>query len=108
MKYALLTAAALGLTVMVAHAEQTWTGAISDTVCGAKHESGGEMGEAMNDHDCTLACVKGGSTFVFVTDGRVYKIANQDFADVRTHAGESVKLRGEMKGDTITVSGIQP
>lgn len=98
----------LAAAASVLGAEQSWTGAISDDMCKTKHESGGEMGAAMNDHDCTLACVKGGSKFVFVSDGKVYRIANQEFAGVRAHAGEKVTLTGELKGDTITVTSIKP
>jgi hypothetical protein len=58
------------------------------------------------DRDCTLACAKAGGKYVFVTDGKVYNIANQDDAALQTHAGHTVNLTGEMKGDTITVSKI--
>jgi hypothetical protein len=37
----------------------------------------------------------------------VLKIANQDNADLEKHAGHTVRLTGEMKGDTITVSKIE-
>jgi hypothetical protein len=36
----------------------------------------------------------------------VYSIANQDFANLQTYAGYTVRLTGEMKGDTITVSNV--
>lgn len=102
-------AAALVLLSSTAFAAgQSWTGTISDNMCKAKHESGGEMGAAMTDHDCTLACVKGGSKFVLLADGRVYRIANQDFGDVRAHAGEKVTLTGELVGDSINVTSVTP
>jgi len=83
--------------------EQTWTGAISDKMCGADHK---KMGGKMSDRDCTLACAKGGSPYVLVSDGKVYVLANHD-ADLMTHAGHTVKLTGELKGDTIRVSKIE-
>jgi hypothetical protein len=43
---------------------------------------------------------------VFVSDGSVYKIDNQEFAGLPVHAGHTVTLGGDMKGDTITVSKI--
>jgi hypothetical protein len=43
---------------------------------------------------------------VFVSGGKVYKIENQDLALLQEHAGHTVQLTGEMKGDTITVSKI--
>ena len=87
-------------------ADQTWTGKISDSKCGATHAAG-EHGKKMTDRACTEACVKGGAKYVFASKGKVYQIANQDDADLMTHAGHTVKLTGEMKGDSITVSKIQ-
>lgn len=57
--------------------------------------------------DCTIACVKDGSKYVFVTGGKVFKIANQDFSSLRTHAGETVTLTGQLKEETITVAKIE-
>ena len=103
----------VGLLVMTASAmsasaaEQTWTGKISDSNCGATHKSAAEHGgKAMTDRQCAQACVKSGATYVFVNDGNVYKIQNQDFAGLPVHAGHTVTLKGEMKGDTINVSSI--
>lgn len=87
-------------------AEQTWTGQISDSLCGAKHEEAAEGQGKMPDRDCTLACVRGGSKFVLMSDGKMYQIANQDVADLKTHAGHKVKITGEMKNDAIVVSKI--
>ena len=88
-------------------AEQTWTGQISDSLCGAKHEEAAEGQGKMPDRDCTLACVRGGSKFVLVTDGKIVPIANQDLADLQTHAGHKVKMTGELKDGAITVSRIE-
>ena len=60
----------------------------------------------MPDRDCTEACVRGGSKYVFVSDRKVYRIANQQHADLAAHAGRAVKLTGDMSGTTITVSKI--
>jgi hypothetical protein len=87
-------------------AEKTWTGAISDSKCGAKHMTGAEHGAKMSDRDCTEACIKGGAKYVFVSKGKVYNIDNQDYAGLPEHAGHTVKLTGEMTGDTIKVSNI--
>ena len=62
----------------------------------------------MTDKDCTLACVKAGGKFVFVQGGMVYKIGNQDFADLQEYAGDTVRLTGDKSGNTITVSKIEP
>ena len=85
----------------------TWEGQISDSACGASHNKMlSSHADLKTDRDCTLACIKGGSKYVFVTEGKVYKIDNQTFADLEKQAGEKVKLTGDLKGDTITVSKI--
>ena len=107
MKHLLAIGAAALLSVTAFAAEQTWTGQISDSACNKKHEEAAEGQGKMPDRDCTLACVRGGSLFVFVSDGKVYQIANQKNGDVAAHAGHTVKLTGELKGDAITVSKIE-
>ncbi len=88
-------------------ADQTWTGKISDSMCGGKHKKMAEHGATkMADRDCTMACVKEGGKYVFVRKGKVYKIDNQDFAALQEYGGHMVQLTGEMTGDTIKVSNI--
>jgi hypothetical protein len=89
-------------------ADQTWTGKISDSMCGATHKKTAEHGTSkISDRDCTLACIKGGGKYVFVRKGTVYHIDNQDYAGLQEYAGETVRLTGEMTGDTIKVSNIE-
>jgi hypothetical protein len=88
-------------------AEQTWTGKISDSACNVKHEEAAEGQGIMADRECTQACVRGGSKYVLVVDGKVLPIANQDHKDLATHAGHTVKMTGELKGNAITVSKIE-
>jgi hydrogenase maturation factor len=90
-------------------ADQTWTGKISDSMCGASHKSATEHGgKKMSDRDCSLACVKDHQAkYVFVHNGKVLNIANQDAAGLEEHAGHTVKLTGTLNGDTITVSKIE-
>jgi hypothetical protein len=88
-------------------AEQTWSGKISDSACGAKHEEAAEGNGVMPDRECTQACIRGGSKYVLVVDKQVFQIANQDFKDLAAHAGHAVRLTGELNGKTITVSKIE-
>jgi len=74
------------------------TGYISDSKCGAK-------GERDEHADCAVKCVKGGAAPVFVSDGKVYKIA--DAAKVQDHIGHKVTITGEVKGDTIQVQEVK-
>jgi hypothetical protein len=111
MKSALKSLCCIGLLVGLATfaqaAEQTWTGKISDSMCGASHaKMMAQHPDAKTDRDCTLACVKDGGKYVFFSSGKVYNIENQDLALLQEHAGHTVQLTGEMKGDTITVSKI--
>jgi uncharacterized protein YcnI len=82
---------------------RTWTGAISDKMCGADHT---KMGGKLSDRDCTLACAKGGAPYVLVADGQVFQLTN-DEADLRTHAGHNVVITGDLNGDTINVSKVE-
>ena len=106
MKKAIL---AMALMVAVAAtgsaAPETWTGKISDEHCGAKHQQ--MEGKKMSDRECTEVCVKSAAKYVFVAKDKVYQIADQKDAALATHAGHTVLLTGEMKGDTITVSKIE-
>lgn len=87
-------------------ADQSWTGKISDSMCGAKHQAA-EHDKKMSEADCTKACVKGGAKYVLVHEGKMTPIANQDFAGLEEHAGQMVKVSGEMTGDSIKVSKIE-
>jgi hypothetical protein len=103
----ILSAALLMSTTGAFAAEQTWAGKISDSACGAKHEEAAEGQGVMADRDCTQACIRGGSKYVLVVDGKVMQIANQDNKDLATHAGHAVKMTGELKGNAIVVSKIE-
>jgi hypothetical protein len=103
----LLAALLLASPALSFAAEQTWTGKIADSACGAKHEEAAEGQGVMADRECTQACVRGGSKYVLVVDGKVMQIANQDNKDLAVHAGHLVKMTGELKGSAITVSKIE-
>lgn len=104
-----LSIVAFGMILASAYnlaAEQTWTGTISDSLCKMKHEVG-EGEEPLSDADCTRACVRGGSRLVFLRDGAVLEIANQDHPDLRPLAGIPVRLTGTLQGSAITVTRIE-
>ena len=107
MRIAFLLSALLLTLPAAPSAEQTWSGKIADSACGAKHEEAAENQGVMADRECTQACVRGGSKYVLVVDGKVFQIANQDNVDLATHAGHAVKMTGELKGNSITVSKIE-
>ena len=94
-------------------ADQTWTGRISDDKCGASHD---QMIAASNkelhtisgaaEHDCTLACIKDAAKYVFITNGKVYKIANQSLPALPQYAGQPLQVSGDLQGETITISKV--
>ena len=47
-------------------ANQTWTGQITENMCGADHSAMSSGGQKVDSHDCTLTCVKGGAKFAFL------------------------------------------
>ena len=79
-----------------------WTGYIADATCAGKTPDK----VASADHAaCAARCIKGGSPAVLVSDGKVYKIANQD--KVVAHAGHKVTITGTSDEDTITVESVK-
>jgi uncharacterized lipoprotein YehR (DUF1307 family) len=103
---------ALGVVVSVSAsaqkpAEQTWKGKISDSMCKATHPAGEHDGKKTTEADCTAMCIKKGAKYVFVSEGKVYELANQSSKQIASHAGHEVELTGVMKGDTITASVLK-
>ena len=112
MKTFLALSAAILLGITVFPAEQTWSGEISDSACGVTHPedpdaAGGGTPGAPDSRECTEACVRGGSSYIFVSKGTIYQIANQKDPALATHAGHAVKLTGELTDKTITVSKVE-
>jgi hypothetical protein len=80
-----------------------WKGAISEEHCGAKHVDG-----SAGAQKCVTACVKGKNAApVFVTDGKVVKIAEASKAKVMDHLGHKVIVTGKLDGDTVTIDDIK-
>jgi hypothetical protein len=96
-----LASAALFAASVLAAADGSWTGYISDDMCGPKnaHEGGAE---------CTTKCVtEHGAKYVFVNDGdkKVYAIDPQD--KVAAHAGHHVVVKGTVDGSTLKLTSIE-
>jgi sirohydrochlorin ferrochelatase len=107
-KLVMLAAAVLFATApALVAADKTWNGVISDAKCNGKHSKAEHGSQTDSDHDCVSKCVAGGSKYVFVSGGKTYQIANQDYAGLKDHGGHRVALSGEMKDDSITVSKIE-
>lgn len=101
--FALLTLlVASGLTVSSAFAAgKTFTGTVSDAMCGAKH-----MGDPAS---CTRACVGKGSKYALVVGDKVYTLETSDKAALDTldkQAGAKVTVTGTEKDNAIEVSKV--
>jgi len=105
-KFVLFAAAILFAAAPAMAEEKTWNGVLSDSKCAGTHAKAEHGSQADSDHDCATKCVAGGAKHVFVSGGKTYEIANQDFAGLKDHQGHSIALTGEMKGESITVSKI--
>jgi tricorn protease-like protein len=101
-----LAMAISGVMSMPITAEQTWTGKISDSACNAKHQEAAENEGVMPDKECTEACVRGGSLYVLIADGKVFQIANQKNAGFAVASNQGVRSR-RAENKTITISRIE-
>ena len=79
---------------------QTFSGAVSDSMCGKKHMMGGS-----SDAQCTRACVKDGSDYVLVDGDKVYTLKG-DKAAIDKFAGQQATVTGKLNGQTIQVASI--
>lgn len=98
---AALLLAGLFSVAIAADKPQTWSGEVSDAMCGAKH-----MGPAA---DCTRGCVAKGSKYALVVADKVYTLETTDKAALATLsklAGDKAKVTGVANGDTIQVSSV--
>ncbi|HWJ47332.1 MAG TPA: hypothetical protein VNS62_06755 [Candidatus Udaeobacter sp.] len=93
----------VGLAVSSAFAAgKTYTGTVSDAMCGAKH-----MGAAA---ECTRGCVKKGSKYALVVGDKVYALETSDKAALDTldkQAGAKATVTGTEKDNTITVTAVK-
>ncbi|MGA7907972.1 MAG: hypothetical protein WCA16_11245 [Candidatus Sulfotelmatobacter sp.] len=96
----------VGLTLPSAFAAKgkTFTGKVSDAMCGAKHQMAGD------DAGCTRACVAKGAKYALVVGDKVYTLDTTDKAALATldkQAGADASVTGTENGDTITVSSVK-
>ena len=98
----LLTITLMIVTAVASAAPQSFTGVLSDSMCGAKHMIPGKT-----DTECTRECVKANSKYALVVDQKVYALAGS-LDGAPSLAGKRVQVTGEKSGDTITVKSISP
>lgn len=77
------------------------TGYVSESHCGAKHDS-----VSAANTKCIQACLKGGSSPVLVSNGKVMKFDSDSAEKAKAYAGDNVKIDGTMDGDMIKINSI--
>lgn len=77
----------------------SFVGTVSDSMCGMKHAHASTAAAA-----CVKKCVAGGSTYVLVSHGKVYKVDQQD--QFAPYAGRMVRVEGTATGDSIAVTSV--
>jgi hypothetical protein len=99
----------VGLIALVAlspaQKTQTFTGAITDSMCATEGHASMQMGPT--DGDCTRACVLSHGAYYVLLDGKnVYTLSDQQTPE--KFAGEKVRVVGtlDVKTQTIQVASI--
>ncbi len=83
--------------------DQTFTGEISDAMCGAEHMMKGSKAE------CARACVGRGSNYALVVGDKVYILESDNkslLAKLNDLAGQKARITGKSDGSSIVVSAI--
>jgi hypothetical protein len=91
------------LIALAADKPQTFTGTVSDAMCGAHHMMSGP------EADCTRACVGKGSKYSLVVGDKVYTLDTDNKAALGSLdklAGANAKVTGTLSGDTIAVASV--
>jgi hypothetical protein len=86
--------------VFAAAAPKTYTGVITDTMCGKDHA----MMNIKPDSKCVAECVKSGSKYALLDGSKVYELSDQKTPE--KFAGQKVKVTGALDGQTIQVKSI--
>ena len=75
---------------------RTWTGEISDAMCGGDHSAMG----GMSDHDCAIACVRQmRSRYILIADPKTaFDLSDQKSPE--TFAGRDVRITGTLAAGT--------
>ena len=81
--------------------QQTYEGMVTDSRCGAKHQS--SIGKTATD--CTRACVHAGSQFALVVGENTYLLEGSPI-ELKQAAGLRSTITGTLRGNTITVFSV--
>jgi hypothetical protein len=93
------------ITIFLALAlAETFTGVVTDTMCGAKHT----MMKDLPDDKCIRMCVKGSSDYALFDGQNVFKLSDQ--SKPAKFSAQKVKVTGTLdpKTRTIRITSIEP
>ena len=82
---------------------QSFTGKVSDAMCGAEHMMAGDAAA------CVRACVNKGSKYALVVGDKVYALDTSDktaLGQLDKLANQQARVTGQANGDTIAVSSV--
>ncbi|HQZ37623.1 MAG TPA: hypothetical protein PLH72_01190 [Vicinamibacterales bacterium] len=97
---ALVAVAMLG-AAPAGQASQTFTGIVSDEMCGLSHAA---MRMGPTDAECTVAChEEHDAAYVLVVGEHIYALALADEAAPKALAGKTVKVVGTLDAGTNTI-----
>lgn len=97
MKALILTIAMAGM--LMGAAPQTFTGVITDTLCGAKHNMKGHT-----DAECVKMCVKASGQYALFDGQNVLKLSDQKTP--AKFAAQKVKVTGTLNPKTNTIKVV--
>src|SRR5579859_5972024 len=80
-------------------AQQSYEGMITDTHCGAKHDSGINRSAS----DCVRICVHSGNAFALISGEKIYILTGAN-VQLKPLAGMRVRVSGALTGNTINVT----
>lgn len=89
---------------IAASSTQTFTGKVSDAMCGAKHSEGN-----IAPADCVRACVQKGANYALVVGTKVYTLKTSDHAalgELNKLSWEQATVTGTASGDAIAVKSV--
>ena len=89
-----------GAALSFAADPKTFTGVITDTMCGKDHS----MMNIKPDSKCVMECVKSGSKYALLEGNNVYELSDQKMPE--KFAGQKVKVTGTLNGSTLQVKSI--
>jgi hypothetical protein len=102
MKKLLIASCVAASLCSVAAFADDWTGYISDSKCGAKHDHVSDK----NTQCVVDMCIKSGADPVFVTGGKVIKFDADSATKAKAFAGQQVKIDGTLDGAMVKINTI--